>query len=568
MKIYLENVEVKNNIYLEAKELCLNSSKIYTVTGKNGSGKTLFIKKLFTIISEMGYSVGYVDQNNDMLFSKLTVIENIAMSTDAFEIDKTLNFLEDNNFMYLKNLNTNKLSGGEMRIINILRCIYLNPDIIFIDEPTNDLDYELVEKFISLLDKYKNNKIIIMVSHDDRIINNSDEIIKLENKQLIIDKCDKDSSDFSKKTGDKTKQTKQFFNKLFSLNYVSIFLTLLIILFFGIEMKKYSEKDFSLQLMENDNQVNLYIPHSNSLGVELLNTVYPFSITNVIYSNNMIAQISNYNKIKKEKQQQINFCLNLQSTEKYTVYPIEFYDPIEKKFYYTIDYYLSKYHGTNQYEINLDTNDYFIQPYMYAENDDIKFKMDIQKFEKCVNDLNSITTKSGGKLEVTCVVVILKDILFDEFLTIEEIRSLGEENIYIKANDITNYAQNIKKLNDLLSAIIKLSFIIFIVLISNSIYTFFYMYSHKNNFFILKNYNICIENVTDAVKKKITVKTLKLLSCVLLAIFTITCFKENIYKNYMFLFIIQYMLYLSLEYKIKDLIFKELLKKYYRWYAR
>ncbi len=74
-----------------------------------------------------------------------------------------------------------KLSGGEQQRVAIARLMLKPSEIILADEPTGSLDRENGREIISLLKRLNNvGKTIIIVSHDDYVVNHSDRIIELE----------------------------------------------------------------------------------------------------------------------------------------------------------------------------------------------------------------------------------------------------------------------------------------------------------------------------------------------------------------------------------------------------
>ena len=71
------------------------------------------------------------------------------------------------------------LSGGEKRRLQLLSVLITNPNILFLDEPTNDLDAENVNVFISKIEKIKENAVVIIISHDKRIVGIADKVIRI-----------------------------------------------------------------------------------------------------------------------------------------------------------------------------------------------------------------------------------------------------------------------------------------------------------------------------------------------------------------------------------------------------
>ena len=62
-----------------------------------------------------------------------------------------------------------KLSGGQKQKILAARALFRDRDIIFIDEPTNNLDESSCEMFMQLVNNIKFEKIIFIITHDNRL---------------------------------------------------------------------------------------------------------------------------------------------------------------------------------------------------------------------------------------------------------------------------------------------------------------------------------------------------------------------------------------------------------------
>ncbi len=74
------------------------------------------------------------------------------------------------------------LSGGERQRVTIARAIVNEPDIIWADEPTGDLDTETSDKIMDILCKLnkKNGHTMILVTHEDRVAERADRIVHME----------------------------------------------------------------------------------------------------------------------------------------------------------------------------------------------------------------------------------------------------------------------------------------------------------------------------------------------------------------------------------------------------
>lgn len=145
--------------------------------GKNGSGKTTLFKSILGLIQrdegtvEIGQTVkiGYFKQENDVLNSNIRIIDYVKEFGEVVDtIDGPLpatllleNFLFNKNMQYMP---VSSLSGGEKRRLQLLTILIQNPNILFLDEPTNDLDIYTLELLEDYLEKFKGA--VLVVSHD------------------------------------------------------------------------------------------------------------------------------------------------------------------------------------------------------------------------------------------------------------------------------------------------------------------------------------------------------------------------------------------------------------------
>lgn len=191
-------------------DLVLNFKRgnIYAVIGENGSGKTTFIHLLVGIykpdsgiITYNGLPVyqldvkflrqnkiGIVEQEPTLLHD--TIYNNICLdleNPDASKLKEILEMLDLSSFIAKQpfGLNTlissknNNISGGEKQKIAIARVLLKDPDVMIYDEPSSALDLQTTKRLIEYLNKIKENKIIIMISHDHNIIDMCENIINL-----------------------------------------------------------------------------------------------------------------------------------------------------------------------------------------------------------------------------------------------------------------------------------------------------------------------------------------------------------------------------------------------------
>lgn len=214
-----------SNKILDNISFVLEDNDKVCLIGNNGAGKSTLLKILNGDINYDSGNINYNDESIGMLMQEidiedydLTIIDYIKKKTNFLLLEEKLHKLEKNlndsnmeeygnvldlylkldgyNFenninMLLNGLGLNKdlnkkvkeLSGGEKIKVLLTILLLSNPDIMLLDEPTNNLDID----GITYLENYlvKLNKKMIIVSHDEEFLNNiSNKIFELNQGKL------------------------------------------------------------------------------------------------------------------------------------------------------------------------------------------------------------------------------------------------------------------------------------------------------------------------------------------------------------------------------------------------
>lgn len=174
------------NLWKENLNFKITSGERIALKGSNGSGKTTLIQLIlgnlelqFGSIYRAASKSIYIDQDYSLINNNLKVYEQAQTfnhcGLQEHDIKMRLNRFLFSNASWDKVCNT--LSGGE-RMRLMLCCLTINlesPDLIILDEPTNNLDIQNIEILTQAINEYQGT--LIVVSHDDYFL----EQINIEN---------------------------------------------------------------------------------------------------------------------------------------------------------------------------------------------------------------------------------------------------------------------------------------------------------------------------------------------------------------------------------------------------
>jgi putative ABC transport system ATP-binding protein len=188
--------------------------EMFYIEGPSGSGKTTLLSLISGILRPNEGSVvveerdlwnmtsdeiadfrlnkvGFVFQDYH-LFPRLTTVENVAIPLilkrrDWNEsINKAMEYLDIVGIRDRAYLPPVKLSGGEQQRVAIARAIASSPDILIFDEPTASLDGDTGRRIVDFVKHHilNENRCIIIVTHDSRIFEYADRIMKMEDGRI------------------------------------------------------------------------------------------------------------------------------------------------------------------------------------------------------------------------------------------------------------------------------------------------------------------------------------------------------------------------------------------------
>lgn len=194
----------------------VENGEILSIVGPSGSGKTTLLGLCAGLdnpssgvlnlageaISQMtenekaeirNRKVGFIFQNFQLL-PTLTALENVMIPMELQgrakgARAKAIELLERVGLGGRTDHYPSQLSGGEMQRVSLARAFSNDPEILFADEPTGNLDEEtglIVENLLFDLNREKKTTLII-VTHDLELANKTDRIIKLKGGKIVSD---------------------------------------------------------------------------------------------------------------------------------------------------------------------------------------------------------------------------------------------------------------------------------------------------------------------------------------------------------------------------------------------
>ncbi|MCA9238166.1 MAG: ATP-binding cassette domain-containing protein [Planctomycetales bacterium] len=197
--------------------------EIVIMTGPSGSGKTTLLTLIGTLrtvqegslkvlgnelngasrdqINKLRRDLGFIFQAHN-LFGSLTAHQNVNMACELVEMERKESdrrirmLLERLGLGERINYKPDQLSGGQKQRVAVARGLVHNPRIVLADEPTAALDEKSGREVVTLFQEMANDHgcTIIMVTHDSRILDVADRIVKMEGGKIKADSAVQETS--------------------------------------------------------------------------------------------------------------------------------------------------------------------------------------------------------------------------------------------------------------------------------------------------------------------------------------------------------------------------------------
>ncbi|MDT0015457.1 ABC transporter ATP-binding protein [Listeria cossartiae] len=202
-------IEVLKNVSLEVAQ-----GEFVAIVGPSGAGKSTFLSIAGALLSPTEgeiaiggktlnnltskdltkvrlYKIGFIFQGANLIpylnvRDQLLVIAELSGEKGRVAKEKADKLLQELGLTARQNNYPESLSGGEKQRVAIARALMNNPDVILADEPTASLDANRGHKVVQMIaDEVKRkNKAAIMVTHDERVLDLVDRVIRIEDGYL------------------------------------------------------------------------------------------------------------------------------------------------------------------------------------------------------------------------------------------------------------------------------------------------------------------------------------------------------------------------------------------------
>ena len=189
----------ENQIF-EDFNLDISEGETLAILGESGSGKTTLLNVLAGITDYNGQVNGAKKPfsmvfQKDMLVKNLTVKENLLLVNKDCDVD---NFLREVGLAERKDEYIKNLSGGMARRVAIARALAYQSKTLFLDEPFINLDLSLKFSLMDMIKKYKQEKTVILVTHDIKeAVYLADRIVVISKGKIVLE-CDNKNSQAEK----------------------------------------------------------------------------------------------------------------------------------------------------------------------------------------------------------------------------------------------------------------------------------------------------------------------------------------------------------------------------------
>lgn len=136
--------------------------------------------------------IGFIFQSFNLL-STMTALENVALPLTFQGVDKAKRLKKTSALLDLvklgkyKNHRPTQMSGGQQQRVGVARALVVDPEIIFADEPTGNLDSNTSREVMELMQQvvHEKQQTLVMVTHDNHLASFADRIFHIIDGKIV-----------------------------------------------------------------------------------------------------------------------------------------------------------------------------------------------------------------------------------------------------------------------------------------------------------------------------------------------------------------------------------------------
>ena len=141
--------------------------------------------------------MGFIFQSFNLL-GTMNAIENVALPLTFRGVDKKVREAKAVKMLKLVGLSKhmlhrpNEMSGGQQQRVGVARALVLDPEIIFADEPTGNLDTKSTQEIMEILKElHRSGRTVIIITHDEEIASQAHRVIRILDGRIEEDYCNR-----------------------------------------------------------------------------------------------------------------------------------------------------------------------------------------------------------------------------------------------------------------------------------------------------------------------------------------------------------------------------------------
>ncbi|WP_094545664.1 urea ABC transporter ATP-binding subunit UrtE [Petroclostridium xylanilyticum] len=205
------------SLILKDINLRMNEGQVVCLLGRNGVGKTTFLKSIMGLVRTPNGSIsfdgtemikmptykralegiGYVPQGRD-IFPQLSVYENLLLGLERNKNKGTMDESIYELFPVLKTMLKRKggdLSGGQQQQLAIARALVSNPKLLLLDEPTEGIQPSIIQEIARVIKKLKSNgkiTMLIVEQYLEFVLEVADYFYVMDKGRIVMEGATKD----------------------------------------------------------------------------------------------------------------------------------------------------------------------------------------------------------------------------------------------------------------------------------------------------------------------------------------------------------------------------------------